>query len=165
MNTPTLDTAAIRARFDGAVIGIREDGTMAVLVRGTSATFFDLVSGYRYSDLSLFCPVIRPGDECEVRSRPSIEWKRAKYFGFNAGYFSYFLASVSQGVASWEYIRPLPAPAVEQTVEQKAVEICRKLKQEMALFLRYRPYSDSIQPIIDLATEAAALFGEEGERG
>jgi len=111
----TLDTAAIRRRFEQAIIGIRADGTMAVLVPCANSydnMFVDIVAGFGFyytDDLPISFPtLIRPGDECEVRLRPSLEWKQAKYFGFNAGYFSYFMATIKDGVAAWEFIRPLP---------------------------------------------------------
>jgi hypothetical protein len=67
----TLDTAAIRKRFESAIIGIRQDGTMAVLVQSNDNTLFDLVTGRQYGTgygivpaIDAFPTLIRPGDRC-----------------------------------------------------------------------------------------------------
>lgn len=136
---PTLDTDAIRKRFSEAIVGIRADGSMAVLVptvsymglSGETPAYLNLCDGYSYA-LSAFPTLIRPGDECEVKLRSSIKWKRAKYFGFHAGHFSYFMASTSDMVTAWDSIRPLPGPVANPELEQarKLVEEARQKLSE-----------------------------------
>lgn len=115
--TPTLDTAAIRKRFEAAVIGIRADGTMAVLVPSLNGIYFDLVSGYRYSDLSTFRPVIRAGDRVEVSDDLADDWHPAVFrgigtiaTGINDMYpFAAVMDDDGDELDNYVFIRPLPA--------------------------------------------------------
>ena len=170
MNTPTLDTAAIRARFDGAVIGIRADGTMAVLIETTNIqlpmyptlsdgvgkpVWCNIVDG-RTHTLDEFPTLIRPGDECE--GRDSMGKIMGIYCGFSGDVaLPHCIRTKDNMVYHLQTIRPLPAPAVEQTREQKAVELVK----ELAAFGR-KSYPISMESFI---RRAAVLFGEEGERG
>lgn len=92
--TPTLDTAAIRKRFEQAIIGIRADGTRAVLVETANIqlpmyptlalamgkpVWLDIVDGSTYT-LEDFPTLIRPGDECEG-SNFGEDWTRGIYDG------------------------------------------------------------------------------------
>jgi hypothetical protein len=120
--TPTLDTAAIRKRFEQAIIGIRQDGTMAVLVPLINARCLDLVRGDRYSPTRLqshFVSLIRPGDRVEVSDGDGYEI--AVYRGVTGGTLFPFSAiawdSDDPDGDTYRYIRPLPA------AETEAVEI------------------------------------------
>lgn len=188
--TPTLDTAAIRARFDKAVIGIRADGTMAVLMPGEIVygpmPYFDLATGtsyalpYNYAEQKLtsdtFPTLIRPGDECEV-SGDGVDWEKGIFitiiapFDSDDGCFvvrwlTHISSPHSPETAPFivAHIRPLPAPEPSPTREQKAVELVK----ELAAIVRSRRMwdgSEKTRQILEIAIEAAALFGEEEGRG
>ena len=168
MNTPTLDTAAIRARFDGAVIGIRADGTMAVLLPMEDGEHFDLISGRSFDgEFETVSTLIRPGDECEAPNGGH-DWKRATYRGFSGSFCRpfkvvYNFAKNAELHFDEADIRPLPAPAV-QTVEQKAVELVKELA---ARFYAAETTVENMAGVFDLVVKAAALFGEgkENDRG
>ena len=110
--TPTLDTAAIRRRFEQAIIGIRVDGTMAVLVETIASNWFDIVDGGTYNELmvrDLFTTLIRPGDRCEVMVGEG-RWMSAVYRGVATAYGAMFVASIDNRCPRhFTHIRPLPA--------------------------------------------------------
>jgi hypothetical protein len=121
----TLDTAAIRRRFEQAIIGIRQDGTMAVLVPSGNGIYFDLVSGYRmnddncYRDFSQFPTLIRPGDRCEFSyvGRENL-WDAGTYQGVRMSEYMFQSdLQVGGGRAVYSLIRPLPAAETEAEVE------------------------------------------------
>ncbi len=139
---PTLDTSAIRARFDGAIIGIRADGTMAVLLPSEIVygpmPYLDLVTGisytlpYNYAKQKFisdtFPTLIRPGDECEAMI--GLAYYRVIYLGcvFAESCIKFSVSMDSQlSPYATVHIRPIPAPAVEQTREQKAVEMVKEV--------------------------------------
>lgn len=107
----TLDTDAIRKRMGGAIVGIRADGTMAVLVKGTAATFFDLVSGENYwqEEMGEFVTLIRPGDrvECKHREDDDTEWQPRTYWGYSGDNWYPFRVK-GELKEGFPHIRPLP---------------------------------------------------------
>ena len=112
--TPTLDTAAIRRRFEQAIIGIRQDGTMAVLVKMyyrsifDNVRYFDLVTGYTAEETD-FPTLIRPGDRCEVLGKDQ-KYHLAKYISVSAWDMHYpIIADVGNGPDGYRLIRPFPA--------------------------------------------------------
>ena len=119
----TLDTAAIRKRFEQAIIGIRQDGTMAVLIPTYDKRSIDLVTGAAYYDMPLsdviFPTLIRPGDRVEVSDGDGNEI--AVYRGFTGGTLFPFSAiacdSDDPDGDTYRYIRPLPAAETEAEVE------------------------------------------------
>jgi hypothetical protein len=140
----TLDTAAIRRRFEQAIIGIRQDGTMAVLVQNNDNTLFDLVTGRQYGTgfgivpaIDAFPTLIRPGDRCEVSARGT-KWHNRMFLGFS-GYadvpFGVRESDDHSGeysaVIAFSHIRPLPAAETEAKTNHNTVfdEIRAKLSQ------------------------------------
>ncbi len=163
---PTLDTDAIRKRFAEAIVGIREDGTMAVLVPGqyseydiiASQHYIDLVSGCRYSKHNLtnqFPTLIRPGDRCEVDVCG--DWEMATYRGMTGDWDRPFYAQVHGDTLTlgFDKIRPLPKPVAEAkpTREQKAMELVERLAR-FHLTFRDCTADRSLGKLID---EAVAL--------
>jgi hypothetical protein len=119
----TLETDAIRNRLRKAVIGIREDGTMAVLIPTYDKRSIDLVTGAAYFDMPLsdviFPTLIRPGDRCEFSYvRREHQWDRGTYRGMRFDQYMFQSdLSVGDGFGVYSLIRPLPA------AETEAVEI------------------------------------------
>lgn len=128
--TPTLDTAAIRRRFEQAIIGIRQDGTMAVLVPFAEGcdSVFDLVDGYehyteQFSDE--FPTLIRPGDGVQVADDTlESEWFDAVYCGVGRiatgdedcyPFRAYLSGDAPNMTESYTFIRPLPAAEPNST--------------------------------------------------
>lgn len=116
----TLDTDAIRKRFAEAIIGIRADGTMAVLVRTEGAygsmPYFDLVRGASHL-CDEFPTLIRPGDRCEMAIDQYSDWEPVYYMGYRGPYQKHmFAASTEADMTTFSVygaIRPLPAPVAK----------------------------------------------------
>lgn len=124
----TLDTDAIRNRLRKAVIGIRADGSMAVLVKTElyetpmypmyslgvgKKCLYDMVSGKTYT-LDDFPTLIRPGDECECSDNGK-SWVRGVYNGCE-GWSCNVRPTLRNG--NWFYlIRPVPAAKPELSPE------------------------------------------------
>lgn len=154
----TLDTAAIRRRFEQAIIGIRVDGSMAVLIEGRDGFWFDLVTGRDCTVLSSFKTLIRPGDRVEAQVYPNNGWFSAKFRGFSGDWNHPFAAVPESGVWSvWKHIRPLPAPEAEREPDPELAEKCVKLVREMA----QQPDCMTLERIKEYVQTAAALFPQK----
>ena len=129
--TPTLDTAAIRRRFEQAIIGIRADGTMAVLVPFAEGcdSVFDLVDGYehyteQFSDE--FPTLIRPGDKCEGYRRcrnthGDPRFLPCVYLGYS-GRKDYPFVVKHEYQDVFSHISPLPAAETKPEADDEARE-------------------------------------------
>ena len=109
----TLDTAAIRRRFEQAIIGIHPDGCMAILLeQATGDIYIDIVSGGRCAEINLtdvYTTLIRPGDRCECRATDDYDWDGGTFNGFSGDYDFPFRVVVADCIMYVGYIRPLPA--------------------------------------------------------
>ena len=150
--TPTLDTAAIRKRFEQAIIGIRQDGTMAVLVPLINDRHIDLVRGDRCSPTRLqshFVSLIRPGDRVEVSDGDGYEI--AVYRGFTGGTLFPFSAiacdSDDPDGDTYRYIRPLPAAETETEAETETGQHFNALEYWLTHGLKREQEWDKIRQI------------------
>ena len=126
----TLDTAAIRKRFDQAIIGIRQDGTMAVLVPDCNDNSFDLVGGEDYYSEHIhheFPTLIRPGDRCEV-SDDNENWYPVQFRGLS-NEWEYPILATEVGVVADYYRTIRPLPAAETKTEQTPTYTMDDFKQ------------------------------------
>jgi hypothetical protein len=111
----TLDTAAIRRRFEQAIVGIHPDGCMAILLeQATGDVYMDIVSGGRCAKINLtdvYTALIRPGDRCEFSYvRREHQWDRGTYRGMRFDQYMFQSdLSVGDGFGVYSHIRPLPA--------------------------------------------------------
>lgn len=131
----TLETDAIRNRLRKAVIGIREDGTMAVLIPTYDKRSIDLVTGAAYFDMPLsdviFPTLIRPGDECECSDNGQ-EWVRGIYDGCE-GWSCNVRPTLRNG--NWFYlIRPVPSAKPEPKLSPELVQMKADFDKLQAAF-------------------------------
>lgn len=111
----TLDTAAIRKRFNEVVVG-SIDGQIAILILMASGLdYFDIVTGCLVDadTLDAYDWLIRPGDRCEVDVCG--DWEMATYRGMTGDWGRPFYAQVHGDTLTlgFDNIRPLPAPVAE----------------------------------------------------
>lgn len=122
----TLDTAAIRRRFEQAIIGIRQDGTMAVLVETIASNWFDIVYGGTYNEpmvRDLFTTLIRPGERCEFGFVGDDRQWKGTYRGCRLdGYmFQSDIEITPNGFGVYSTIRPLPAAETETELDMATI--------------------------------------------
>lgn len=157
----TLDTDAIRKRFAEAIVGIRADGSMAVLVETIASNWFDIVDGGTYNEpmvRDLFTALIRPGDRVEARETEEYDWDSATFNGFSGNTDVPFNVTVADCIMYVADIRPLPEPVAEPSTCSECGDKLVKCVDVAAEIVSY--YCPSCQRKNNLMTRLAAAERE-----